>query len=637
MSGRVAARWARWMAAAGLLSSAAALTWSRTRGPDDATWDITIAWLVGVALVFGAASLGRRSWARLRRVAGALRRPDRTTLAGLGITATALALRLVALDRFPSVVDGDEGFFLLPARQARTGDLANPYDTSFFSVPELYRAWQGIVARPFTDSIGSYRILGALVGAATVFLAWRIGRRVIGEAAGLAGAAVLAALPFDLWLSRVALNNVTNGFTLALTILFGLRLIESRHRFDAAVAGGALGLGLYGYYPAAVFPGIALAWLVIGLAAARHRPRPVQVARLTAWAVAGFTAVGAPIIGFYVGNREVFTSRFTTVSSGTEAPDLAERVTFVPRGLLYPVVSQPEGWGGGFYRQGPVFIGEPVAVLLTVGLGVWLWRVLQGVRQRSGPAETPLGLVLAWVIIGLGISQTAGMQSQRYSGIVFVWALAAGTGLVAVVKRLVRLGADAVQAIPSASGVTAPTVGQAVAVVVIVLGAVHVSYWFSEDRQVTAYGDHRTSAGYDLGWRLRDPDHAPSAVRFEGGPHTYAKGLGSLRFLAPEAVERVTDHEPFPLGPDGRAVAPDIVAGQSLVLSAERSDAERCALLERYPDLSVDEARDVKGTVLYTAYAIDAAGRLPSGTSPAGTVLVPGHAMWLGDRVVRCG
>ena len=82
---------------------------------------------------------------------------------------------------------------------------------------------------------------------------------------------------------------------------------------------------------------------------------------------------------------------------------------------------------------------------------------------------------------------------------------------------------------------------------------------------------------------------------------------------------------------------PDIVAGQSLVLSAERSDVERCALLDRYPDVSVDEARDVKGTVLYTAYAIDAAGRLPSGTSPAGTVLVPGHAMWLGDRVVRCG
>src|SRR5690606_31785379 len=169
------------------------------------------------------------------------------------------------------------------------------------------------------------------------------------------------------------------------------------------------------------------------------------------------------------------------------------------------------------------------------------------------------------------------------------------------------------------------------------LGVTHVRYWFSEDRQLSAYGDTRTSALYDLGWRLRAAGPDLVAVRVEGGPMLSSTGYGNLRFLAPDAASRVTDHDPFRIGPDGGPVAPEIRPGEALVLMVERHDAERCALLERYPDVEVDEALDANGVVLYAVYAIGVQGRLPAAMTPARTRLVAGNARWVGDRRITCG
>ena len=610
-----------WLLVAGLVNAGFAFAWARGRGFDRSTWDITVVWVLGLALVMGAALAGRHPGRRTAEVVRSLRHPPAATLVGTVVVLVALVARLAWLDRFPSVVDSDEGFFLLTGREARRGRLPNPYGTSFMSVPDLYRAWQGIVSRPFADTIASYRLLGAVLGAVCVFTTWRVGRRLLGERAGLAAAAILALLPFHLWASRNGLNNIVNTVTLSVAVLFMARTMEGRRRFDATVVGLALGFGLYGYYPAAVFPGVLLLWAVVAVVMARARPNWHAV-RLGGWAMAGLFAAAAPILGHYAWRPSEFYSRFNQVTPDSTMPTIGQRLAHLPQGLLYPMRGQTDGVNSGFYRQGPPFLGWPVAVLVAIGFGLWIGWTVQALLHRGTPRYRPEGLLTVALVLSAGISQTVGMASQRYVAIIFVWALAAGTAVAAATAVMGRV-------------VARPWPTAVAAVGLIALAGWHAQYWFDEERQLVAYGDVRTSAAYDLGWRAARMDRGLK-VRLEGGPYLDSQGFGNFRLLAPGTEALVSDHGPFELGPDGRPVAPELRRSEVLVLVVERDDAERCALRDRYPEALVFEAQNPQGVVLYATYVLPASAGLPRAVSPARTTLVRADPSMVGHRPVVC-
>ena len=117
------------LAVAGLANCAYAAGAAFHRGHDRATYDITVAWAVGLSLFCVAGCAGRSPRRRLarsfRQVRSALvgrRRPTAPVVAGVVVATVGLVARLALPGRFPALLDSDEGFFLIEARMARQGD-----------------------------------------------------------------------------------------------------------------------------------------------------------------------------------------------------------------------------------------------------------------------------------------------------------------------------------------------------------------------------------------------------------------------------------------------------------------------------------------------------------------------------------
>ncbi len=622
-----------WLAAAGVANGAYAAGAAFHRGHDQATWDVTVAWAVGLVLFGVAGCAGRSPRRALARLGGRVRpvltgrtRPGWAMVAGLTVAAVGLVVRVAVPGRFPALLDSDEGFFLLDARLARQGDLPNPYGTALWGVPRLYLAVQGVTSRPFADHYASYRLVAGLVGAATVVATWRAGRRIVGEWAAVAGAAVLAVLPFHLWASRVSLNNAVNGLTLLLAVLFSVRLADGRRRADAMALGLTLGTGLFGYFPAATYPvvvagGLAATAAVTAAGAGRLR-RPSggavrAVGRLGAWVVGGWFVGAAPLLGHYAGDPDVFLGRARVVAETDAGTGLAARLGWVPRGLLYPVLGQPGHPVDHFFRHPAPFLGWVVAVLVLVGLGLWARWLVAGVRGRGHRRRVEV-LVSGWLVAGVGVSQSTNMASQRLVGVAPLWALAAGGGVVALVA-VTRSTLRSLVGSARADRLQPLVAGVAVAGLVA-LGVGGVRFWFDDHRQLTTYADVRSVAAYDLGERLGRWDPSAGRVLLAGEGALSYRGFGNVRFLAPGLEETVLEVPAFVPGDGSPLGVPDLEAGDVLVVFVERPDVERCAVAARHPDAVVHEARTWAGELLYTAYHRDGPG-LPTGSTPGGTAL----------------
>lgn len=623
------------LAAAGVLNGAYAAGAAFHRSPDAATHDITVAWAVALTLFAVAGCVGRspRRWAartvaRMGPVVTGRRRPGWAMVAGLTVAVIGLVVRVAVPGRFPALLDSDEGFFLLDARLARQGDLPNPYGTALWGVPRLYLAVQGLTSRPFADHYASYRLVAALVGAATVVATWRAGRRIVGEWAAVAGAAVLAVLPFHLWASRVSLNNAVNGLTLMLAVLFSVRLADGRRRADAMALGLTLGTGLFGYFPAATYPVVVAGGLtgtaaVTAAAAGRRRRRSGDavraVGRLGAWVVGGWFVGAAPLLGHYAGDPDVFLGRTRLVAETDAGTGLATRLGWVPRGLLYPLLAPPGDPIDHFFRHPAPFLGWVVAVLVLVGLGRWARWLVDGVRGLGDRRRVEV-LMSGWLVAGVGVSQSVNMASQRLVGVAPLWALAAGGGVVA----LVAVTRSALRSVagPARAERLQPLVAGVAVAGLVALGAGGVRFWFDDDRQLTTYADVRSVAAYDLGERLGRRDPALGRVLLAGEGALSYRGFGNVRFLAPGLEETVLEVPAFEPGDGSPLGVPDLEPGDVLVVFVERPDAERCAVAARHPDAVVHEARTQAGDLLYTTYHRDGPG-LATGSTPGGTFLGP--------------
>ncbi|HEV2128021.1 MAG TPA: glycosyltransferase family 39 protein [Thermomicrobiales bacterium] len=561
-------------------------------------------WLLSIAFFLLAAWL-QSIVATVRRVP--LRdvrqwRPRGLTVAAwLGIAAIALLPRLVWLDRFPTVLDGDEGSFMVRARLAQHGELADVFGPGFLGNPNLYPAVEGWLASIVGAPPADYRILSALVGTLGVIATWRLGRYIVGPEAAAAGAIILATMPLNLHFSRSALNNIADATTLAAALLFLIRGVVFRSRGDAALAGVALGLGFYGYFGGRVFPVVVLLSLAIMTLTRRVRVR--EAARLGAWMTGGFLVTAMPLLTFYRSNPAEFGGRMNQVSllsrEGLEAGSAAAIQLFVENlrdAMLYPLVSN----NSGFFRRDPPYLGWSVGILLVIGLAVWLatWA------RRSDPTAIAV-LLVPWLVLTAGVALTVPIQGQRLVALTPLFALAGGSGLVAVASWL-----QAMVRPPDAR------IGRlALAVALAVIGVSELRWFASEDRQIANYSDYRMTMMWDIGWRV---DHAaptsgePPAVLFAGPPFVFTGGFNNLVIQAPEL--EMSD-VPEPIGPETNLALPE---GTMLVIVAER-EGERCAAEALLPRSRVAEARARDGSLLYLALYREPLEGWSTAQTPAGS------------------
>lgn len=576
----------------------------------DSAWDVAIAWFASFGMLALIAIVGsprpRPALSRQRIAAW----PWPTIAAMTAVLAVALALRLWRPNAFSTVSTGDDWFHALTAREFRDGVIPNPFQTHMWLVPmDLLTAIRGWTSRPFPDEVASYRLFGALYGVATVFGVFLLGRRLLGTAIGIAGAAVLACMSIHIWGSRITMNNSWDAFSMVFALWALARAVDTRHRRDAILCGVFTALGIYGYWGGRVFLVFIALCLPVILIGPGLGDRIADALRLAIWIVVGFAVTAAPAAAFFTMQPNQFMGRTNIVTQSIQ-PSWTERAELVFRAVLFPFYARQGSDAASFYRQAPPFLGWSIAPFLAIGAVTWIgWLVVQ-LRSRGERPERPAMLLLAWAVTVLPISQTESMGSQRFFAVMPMWALAAGTGIVVAIGAI--------------RGAIASSRDRRLAValcVAIGAGLMADAAYQTFVVQPTLPVDLYAIRSYDLGWRLHEAD--PDLMVLQAGwPEISYAGAGAWRFLAPGLDGHLTAFdEPFDTG--GHP-APTIQAGQLLILSPERH-GETCAILARNPGVAIAEGRMGDETLLYLVFARDPAfaGMQPGTTSPAGLTLTP--------------
>ncbi len=569
-------------------------------------------WLLSVLLCFAAArsTSSERYFDAVSQI-----RPRSFTWPSLrawgpwvGMLMVAAVPRLVWLDRFPTIVDADEGLFLLIAQESQKGTLPNPFGLGIFSHPVLYPVVQGWIAPWFGGDVPGHRILSALVGTIGVLATWRFGRLLLGPHA-IVGAIILATMPLHLHFSRWTLNNITDPTTLLLALLFLRRAIKWERATDAVICGVMLALGWYGYYGARAFPAVII--VLLGISAADCRFGLRKALRTGSWTAGGFLTIAMPLIMAFLRTPSEFAGHLAHVSSLSFAgliydPARQLGLYFANLGdaLLYPVA----GNNHGFFRHEPPYVGWPLAILLVIGAATWVANM---VRDRD--ARPIAWLVVPWLVLTAGIATTIPLAGHRYLVMTPVLARAAGSGLTALVHWIVAVERPSRHKLRVLATVVATGA----------LAVLQVRWIAVEDRQLVTYSDTRTLTAWDLGWRLsHSPDGQEPRVLFAGAPAMFAHGFANLRFLADDIG--ITDVE-SPIATDGKV--PSLDPGTILIIIAERIE-ERCAVEQAYPESTIAEVRARDGRLLYVAFFRDSLPKLSTATTPAQStfVIVPSSA-----------
>jgi mannosyltransferase len=137
------------------------------------------------------------------------------------------------------------------------------------SAPPLYYALAWLWTQVAGNGEWGLRSLSAIAGAATIPVAYLVGRELRGQRAGVIAAALVAVNPMLLWYSQEARAYALLGFFCALSLLYCVRAMQGGRRRDFALWGVLSALALATHY-FAVFPLIAEVVLL-----ARRRGRAI--------------------------------------------------------------------------------------------------------------------------------------------------------------------------------------------------------------------------------------------------------------------------------------------------------------------------------------------------------------------------
>ncbi len=273
-----------------------------------------------------AEALGRGNLSTLyEALREAVRARSRTFWIVAGLTVLAATLRFATLG--VQAYHHDE--IVTASRVLRDGFWHAMEAVGFSeSAPPLYYAlawaWTQLTG---TGEVG-LRSVSALVGVATVPVAYLLGAELRGRRAGIVAAALVAVNPMLLWYSQEARSYALLALLTAVAALYFVRALDSRGRRDLALWGVFSALALATHY-FAIFP-IALeaGWLL-------WRRRREAVAGLWIVLLAGLALAPLAIHQMSLGHAEWIGDR----SLGHRVWDAG--VTFVV-GETGDVVSRPE-------------------------------------------------------------------------------------------------------------------------------------------------------------------------------------------------------------------------------------------------------------------------------------------------------
>ncbi|HSS05410.1 MAG TPA: glycosyltransferase family 39 protein [Solirubrobacterales bacterium] len=180
----------------------------------------------------------------------------------LGLTALGVTVRFASLgvqsyhhDEVITAARVIPGNFVDMLRQVKASE----------SNPPLYYVLAWGWAKAFGTGEVGLRSLSALFGAATVPVAYLVGRELARERTGLIAAAIVAVNPMLIWYSQEARSYALLVLFGALALLFFVRALRTEEGRDLALWALASGLALCSHYFAVFAVAIEAAWLLVAL------------------------------------------------------------------------------------------------------------------------------------------------------------------------------------------------------------------------------------------------------------------------------------------------------------------------------------------------------------------------------------
>ena len=324
-----------------------------------------------------------------------------------GLTALGVAVRFASLGL--QSYHHDEVITAARVIPGSFGQMLHEVKASESNPPLYYVLAWGWARALGTGEVG-LRSLSALVGAATVPVAYFAGRELANRRAGLIVAALVAVNPMLIWYSQEARSYALLVFFGTLALLFFARALNTRRGSDLALWALASALALCSHYFAGFAIAIEAAWLAVAL---RSRWRVVlpAVGGVVAVGLALLPLIGAQIDPTHIGwiDQSLLDVRlletggsFLVGETGhviAEPP--RERYALIPAALIGVALLLAFARGSGRERRGAL-------IALSVGLGVVAITAVAAlagkdyiVERNLLPALIPLGVAAA---IGFGAS-----------------------------------------------------------------------------------------------------------------------------------------------------------------------------------------------------------------------------------------
>jgi mannosyltransferase len=349
------------------------------------------------------------------------------------------------------------------------------------STPWLYYVIAWAWSKAFGLGEVGLRSLSALFGAATIPVAYLIGRELAGRRAGLIAMALVAVNPMLIWYSQEARAYSLLVLLCAVSLLFFLRFRRRGGGLDLALWAGSSALALTSHYFAAFPIAVEAVWL---LAASRPRRRVLL-------GVAGIAAAGLLLAPLALHQAD------------------AEHATWIVNSSLSDRI-EDAGYS--------VFIGET-------------GKVIGASAPREGYAAIPAVLVAAIVALALA---RGGIAERRGAGI----ALTIGLGAVALALGLAAVGQDYVLArnliaalVPLLAAIAAAAAGIRMRRTGIVLVAALCAYWLAFAIRVDTTAGLQRPDWRQIAARLGQPRHPRAIV-------TWTLGTAPLRLYLHDGSQR---------------------------------------------------------------------------------------------------
>lgn len=333
------------------------------------------------------------------------------------ITAVGAALRLVTLTAAPPALHFDEAVYGLMAREIGPGNWP-VYFSAYTGREPLYMYIMAGVFRLLGSTDWTLRLTSALIGIATIPLAYLLFARLYGQRVGLLTAALTAVSYWHLSVSRAGYPNVLIPPIECLAAFYLLTGYRSGARWRMALGGALIGLVLWTYLAARLWPVTVALWALYTLAV---EPRHT-LSRWQGWvlAVLACLAVFAPLGAHFYLHPEDFLERAGQVLVFTQTPP-AQIPALLGRNLLATL-------GGLIVRGDPrTTFNLPGRPAFTPWMAPFLlWGLIRALRRWRRSDVMLLPIWLLGMCLPAILTDDAMPQSQRMSGIMpAVFALAA--------------------------------------------------------------------------------------------------------------------------------------------------------------------------------------------------------------------